>query len=60
MNYAFEKLGASRVISLIHLDNAASRQVAQKLGEKPEGKIELFGSEALVYAISREDWQSMP
>ncbi|CAA9580368.1 Acetyltransferase, GNAT family [uncultured Synechococcales cyanobacterium] len=60
MDYAFEKLGASRVISLIRPDNAASRQVAQKLGEKPEGKVELFGSEALVYAIRREDWQSMP
>lgn len=60
MDYAFEKLGPSRLISLIRLENATSRRVAEKLGEKLEGTTELFGSEALVYGIRREDWQSMP
>ncbi len=59
MDYAFEKLGQSRVISLIRLENQASRRVAEKLGEHLEGTTELFSSEALVYSISREDWQSM-
>ncbi len=56
MDYAFEKLQRSHVISLIRPQNAASIRVAQKLGEKLEGKIELFGSEAVIYRISREDW----
>jgi RimJ/RimL family protein N-acetyltransferase len=56
MDYAFEKLERSHVISLIRPQNIASIRVAQKLGEKLEGKIELFGSEAVIYGISRKDW----
>ncbi|WGV24736.1 GNAT family N-acetyltransferase [Halotia branconii] len=56
MDYAFEKLQRSHVISLIRPHNAASIRVAQKLGEKLQGRIELLGSEAVIYRISREDW----
>jgi RimJ/RimL family protein N-acetyltransferase len=59
MDYAFDKLGQSHVISLILPKNFASKRVAQKLGEKPEGKTEFFGGEAVIYGISREDWQAM-
>jgi RimJ/RimL family protein N-acetyltransferase len=51
--YAFEVLGADHVISLIRPDNAASIRVAEKLGERPERRIELFGADALVYGIAR-------
>ncbi len=51
--YAFEALGADHVISLINPDNSASIRVAEKLGERPEGRIELFGTESLVYGIAR-------
>ena len=51
--YAFEALGADHVISLIRPDNAASIRVAEKLGEHPEGRIELFGADTLVYGIAR-------
>jgi len=47
-------LEAIHVISLIRLENAASRRVAQKLGRELEGTTEIFGSEAVVYGISRE------
>ena len=59
MNHAFGELKQSHVISLIRPENAASRRVAEKLGEKLEGTTEIFGGEAVVYEISREDWQAM-
>ncbi|MBD2534941.1 GNAT family N-acetyltransferase [Nostoc flagelliforme FACHB-838] len=57
MDYAFEKLGQSDVISLIRPENEASKRVAQKLGERLEETLKIFGAEALIYSISREDWQ---
>lgn len=58
MNHAFYELKQFHVISLIRPENADSRQVAEKLGEKLEGAIELFGNEAVVYGIRQEDWQA--
>ncbi len=57
MEYAFEELQQTHVISLIRPENIASRRVAEKLGEKLEGTGELFGSEAVIYGISREEWE---
>ncbi|MEC4815567.1 MAG: GNAT family N-acetyltransferase [Scytonema sp. PMC 1069.18] len=57
MTYAFEELQQPHIISLIRPQNAASIKVAQKLGEKLETTTEIFGSEALVYGISRDDWK---
>jgi RimJ/RimL family protein N-acetyltransferase len=54
--YAFEELGRDHVISLIRPANAPSVRVAERLGERLEGRVELFGSEALVYGITRADW----
>ena len=51
--YAFEALGAKHVISLIRPGNTASIRVAEKLGERPERSVELFGEETLVYGIAR-------
>jgi RimJ/RimL family protein N-acetyltransferase len=56
LRYAFEELGREHVISLIRPDNAPSVRVAERLGESLEGRVELFGSDALVYGISRADW----
>ena len=39
--------------------NSALRRVAQELGEKVEGTTEILGVEAVIYGISREDWQSV-
>src|SRR5262245_7559637 len=54
LEYAFTELGQPRVISLIRPGNAASVRVAERIGERLEGRVNLFGSEALVYGISRE------
>lgn len=56
MEYAFKQLQRSHIISLIRAENFASRRVAEKLGEKLLSTVEVLGSEALVYGISREDW----
>ena len=59
VNYAFYELQQSHVISLIRPENAASRRVAEKLGEKLEGMTEIFGSEVMIYGIRREDWKTI-
>jgi len=60
--YAFTVLEKERVISLIHPENHASRRVAERLGETPQGRAELKGTELLVYGIYRHDaplWHRM-
>ena len=54
LEYAFTELGQPRVISLIRPGNAASVRVAERVGQRLEGRVTLFGSEALMYGISRE------
>ena len=56
LEYGFTEMGLEHVISLIRPDNLPSIKVAERLGERLESSVELFGSEALVYGISREDW----
>jgi RimJ/RimL family protein N-acetyltransferase len=56
LEFAFDEMGREHVISLIRPDNLPSLRVAARLGEKLERSVELFGSEALVYGISRADW----
>jgi RimJ/RimL family protein N-acetyltransferase len=53
LNYAWEELGMTHVISLIHADNKSSIRVAERLGEKEEGKTRIFGREVLIYGIDR-------
>jgi RimJ/RimL family protein N-acetyltransferase len=55
--HAFTDLGRERVISLIRPDNHPSVRVAERLGERLEGRTTLFGQEALVYAIDRPRWE---
>ncbi len=54
LDYAFDVLGQAHVISLIHPENRASIRVAERIGEKPEGRTEVFGAEVLVYGIDRD------
>lgn len=59
LTYAFSQLRCSHVISLIHPDNLASIRVAERLGERLEGKTTVMGSEVLVYGIHREEWEAV-
>jgi RimJ/RimL family protein N-acetyltransferase len=54
MAYAFYVLGEDRVISLIAPENRASIRVAERVGERLEGRIEHLGREMLCYGIGRE------
>src|SRR5436305_7920481 len=58
MAYAFTELNRDHVISLIQPENVNSISVAERLGEKVEGKTELLGKQCLIYGISRDVWRS--
>lgn len=51
--YGFTVLRKDRVISLIHPENQASIRVAERLGERLEGRAEILGKEYLVYGVGR-------
>jgi len=51
---AFDGWQRERVISLIHPDNHASVRVAERIGEKLQGRMHHFGREMLCYGIDRE------
>jgi RimJ/RimL family protein N-acetyltransferase len=53
LRYAFDVLKQDRVISLIRAANAPSIRVAEAIGEKHAGEVELLGAKALVYEIRR-------
>jgi RimJ/RimL family protein N-acetyltransferase len=57
LRYAFTALRWARALSLIHPDNAASVRVAERLGERFQGRSEVMGRTALVYAINRDRWE---
>jgi [ribosomal protein S5]-alanine N-acetyltransferase len=54
-DHAFDDLELSRVISLIHPDNIASRRVAEKNGMKPEKQTIFRGFPTIVFALNREE-----
>ena len=52
-NYAIGTLKRDRVISLIVPGNARSMKVAEKLGFRRDGMVEMMGRQAIVYADRR-------
>lgn len=52
LRYARDVLRKERVISLIRPANTASIRVAEKIGQRHDGSVQLFEQEALVYASS--------
>jgi RimJ/RimL family protein N-acetyltransferase len=58
LQFAFTRLGQPQVISLIHPENAASIRVAGRLGERLVESTEVIGRPALVYRITREEWEA--
>ena len=56
-DHAFQQLGLSRVISLIHPANAGSRRVAEKNGMIPEKETTFRGFPTTVFAINRSQWE---
>lgn len=58
LRYAFTELDREHIISLIHPQNEASIRVAQRLGERLEGRTNLHDTELLIYGMSRETWRA--
>ena len=54
LHHAFDVVGADRVISLIRPDNHPSIRVAERLGERYERTIDLYGGAAHIYAIEQQ------
>jgi RimJ/RimL family protein N-acetyltransferase len=56
--YAFDTLGARRVISVIEPPNTASIRVAEKLGERFCERRQLQGKQVAIYEIERAAWHA--
>jgi RimJ/RimL family protein N-acetyltransferase len=54
LTHAFTVLEKDRVISLIHPENRRSIRVAERIGERLQGRIEHLGRELLCYGIDRK------
>jgi RimJ/RimL family protein N-acetyltransferase len=58
LRFAFERLGADRVISVIHPENARSIRVAERLGERFEQSHVIGEVGVSIYAIGHEEWRA--
>jgi RimJ/RimL family protein N-acetyltransferase len=54
-DWALGGLGLGRLISIIHPENAASIRVAEKLGERYERDVHVYGIDHRLYALTRSD-----
>jgi ribosomal-protein-alanine N-acetyltransferase len=59
-DYAFDELHLSRVTSLIHPENVASRRVAKKNGMTVEKETVFRGFPTLVFSVRRESRSQRP
>ena len=60
LDHAFTIWKRDRVISLVNPENRRSIRVVERLGERLEGRTDLFGREMLLYGLNRETWLSRP
>lgn len=57
LDFAFERVRAPRVVSLIRLENTASERIARRLGGRQATTIDFLGSATLVYIYNPPDEQ---
>lgn len=57
-DWAFEVLGAARVISMINDRNAASQAVAQRVGERPWKPYPYRGEDTTLWSVTRVEWEA--
>jgi RimJ/RimL family protein N-acetyltransferase len=59
IDWSFEALALSRIISVIHPKNRASQQVAKRVGEtRTEEQFSPFGEACDIWHITRDNWRS--
>lgn len=56
VDWGFDQIGFTDLLSLIDPDNHASIAVATRLGESLRGDTDLSGNRVLIYGISRATW----
>lgn len=56
MSYAFRRLNAPKVVSLIRPENVPSRRVAERNGMAVERQVTVFNAPHLLYAMRRENY----
>ncbi len=57
-DFGFERLGMTRIFSMIHPDNTPSQGVARRLGESPWKPFTFKGVESVLWSITRDAWLS--
>ena len=57
LDFGFRVLLAPRIVSVIHVENAASIRVALRLGERFERHIEVMGFPCALYGMTRQEWE---
>ncbi len=55
LRYAFDRLGASRVVSIVDVENPASGKVAARIHARREEGLERFGRPIHLYSTERAD-----
>ena len=58
LRYAFEVLGAARVVSLVHVENEPSRRVAEKVHARFWKDVDRRGARHRVYATDLQEFRS--
>lgn len=58
LDWGFETLPASEIISAIHPDNSASMRVAERVGEKRWREDKAHNKPCIVYGITRDEWSA--
>ena len=58
-DFAFDRLGRDRLISLIDKGNQRSARVALRVGEAYEGIAEVDGDEVDLWSMDRERWEQV-
>jgi RimJ/RimL family protein N-acetyltransferase len=54
-DFAQTVLGASRLVAIIHPDNAPSQRVAAKIGLRPEKRTVVHGRQSIIFAASLDE-----
>ena len=57
LHHAFTVWNKDRIISLVHPENHASIRLVERLGERPQGRVDLAGREMLCFGIDREGYR---
>jgi RimJ/RimL family protein N-acetyltransferase len=58
--WSFQRLGAAELISLIHVDNIRSQNVATRLGARPSAPTLHVGQPHVIWKAAAVDWPCPP